>query len=125
MSFSVESERGAILLACHIVDNFLLQKISENKNPKASQRVLRDTTNFGGAFGSLSMKTKSLFVLGILSEQVFNAVESLRGIRNKAAHSENAFSLATRGPGDQMLGANLHYPLVRQPEILGNLGHRL
>lgn len=86
-----ESERGALLLACHIVDNFLLEMISKNKNEKVSNSILDDTTNYGGAFGNLSAKSKSLFVLGILGKQTFGAIEGLRQIRNKAAHSANEF----------------------------------
>ncbi|TDT75445.1 hypothetical protein BDE40_2176 [Litoreibacter halocynthiae] len=89
-----ESERGAVLLSCHIIDDFLMEMIKTHKAEGVSQKVLADTTGYGGAFGSLSMKSKALFVLGILTEQSFSAIEKLRGIRNKAAHSSQVFRIS-------------------------------
>ncbi len=88
-----ESERGSVLLACHIVDEFLFEMISKYKNSNVSGKVFKDTTGYGGAFGSLSMKSKALFVLGVISDQSFKAIDELRSIRNKAAHSSVSFKL--------------------------------
>ncbi len=89
-----ESERGAVMLACHIVDDFLEEIIRNKKADHVPKKVLKDTLGYGGAFGSLSMKSKALFVLGLLSKQTFKAIDDLRYVRNKAAHSKDAFLIS-------------------------------
>ncbi len=89
-----ESERGAVLLAVHIIDDFLAELIKDTKPAHVSKEIFKDVTNFGGAFGSISGKSKGLYVLGLLSKQSFDAINALRQVRNEAAHSGRPFLIA-------------------------------
>lgn len=89
-----ESERGAALLACHIIDDFLKELIERQKPEHVTTKVFKEATSMGGAFGSFGLKLRGLYVMGFISEQSFTAIDKLKSIRNKAAHSASPFAIA-------------------------------
>jgi len=88
-----ESGRGAILIGTTCVedhlDNFILRILPKNSKTYTS-RLLK----YPGPLGTFSGKIELLFAFRLITERFYKALNSLRKIRNMAAHSSNDFNLA-------------------------------
>ncbi len=85
-----ESERGAVLIGGSKVDEYLellVVKILPKKNKNYQNRLLK----YPGALSSFSGKIELLFAFRIIDEYLYNSLNTLRKIRNEAAHSSNEF----------------------------------
>lgn len=85
-----ESERGAVLIGGSKVDEYLeslVIKILPKKNKNYQNRLLK----YPGALSSFSGKIELLFAFRIIDEYLYNSLNTLRKIRNEAAHSSNEF----------------------------------
>lgn len=90
-----ESDRGAVLVAAAFVEEaleHLLRQVLTVKSPNASNdRLPRQldkllSPGMEAPLGSFSARTSACFVLGIVDDSYFNALESLRTLRNDFAH---------------------------------------
>jgi len=87
-----ESERGAVLVGGSKIDEYLenlVIKILPVKSKSYQSRLL----NYPGPLSSFSGKIELLFAFRIIDEKLYNSLNSLRKIRNDAAHSSKDFSL--------------------------------
>jgi DNA-binding MltR family transcriptional regulator len=86
-----ESDRGAILIGASKVEEYL-EKLILSILPKEQKSYTSKLLNYPGAISSFSGKIELLFAFRIIDERLYNSLNSLRIIRNKAAHSSEAFS---------------------------------
>ncbi len=87
-----ESDRGAILIGASKVEDYLASLILQvlpNRTKKYADRLL----NYPGALSSFSGKIELCYAFRIIEERVYIALNTLRKIRNDAAHSDRTFSL--------------------------------
>lgn len=80
-----ESDRGLILTLAAVLDDICkewLQDIFNHGNRKARD----DLFGSNGAFATFSSRLKALYCLGKLSDALYADVNTLRGLRNEAAH---------------------------------------
>lgn len=86
-----ESERGAILIGASKVEDYLYNlvlRILPIKTKKYTDRLL----NYPGPLSSFSGKIELCFAFRVIDEEIYNALTTLRKIRNNAAHSDETFS---------------------------------
>ncbi|MCB9222911.1 MAG: hypothetical protein R2780_13400 [Crocinitomicaceae bacterium] len=87
-----ESDRGAILIGTSYVEiqleKFILEILPEQSN-KYQTRLL----NYPGPLSSFSSKIELLYAFRYINLTHYNSLNSLRKIRNKAAHEKREFKL--------------------------------
>lgn len=84
-SFNKESDRGAVLLATSILDEWLLDIIQSYLiNDKVSNELL---LGFGAPLGTFSARIKAAFSLGLIEKNEFEEINIIRKIRNEFGHS--------------------------------------
>ena len=88
-----ESDRGSVLIACHIIDDCLLDLVSKNCAARVTKKLFSDLTTGTGPLSSLSGKIGVLYLLGAITEQSYEAINQLRKVRNKAAHTATQFNI--------------------------------
>lgn len=87
-----ESERGAVLIGTSKVEEYLeklVRKILPSKSKSYTSRLLK----YPGAISSFSGKIELLYAFRIIDKRFYNSLNSLRKIRNNAAHSSEGFKL--------------------------------
>ena len=87
-----ESERGALLVGSGKVEEFLerlLTKILPLKQKSYRDRLL----SYPGPLSSFSGKIEILYAFRVIDKRVYDALSTLRKLRNQAAHSSNSFSI--------------------------------
>ena len=87
-----ESERGAILIGASKVENYL-ENLVLNILPSRTKKYTDRLLNYPGALSSFSGKIELCFAFRVIDERVYNSLNTLRKIRNEAAHSDKTFSL--------------------------------
>lgn len=88
-----ESDRGAVLVGAEHVARHL-KRLFEAVAPQAiSQRRLKETLGFPGALSSFSAKTEVAYLTRLISKDLYDAINHLRGLRNDLAHSPDSFRL--------------------------------
>ena len=87
-----ESERGAILIGTSKVEMHL-EALIKNILPSKQKSYTDKLLNYPGALSSLSGKIELCFAFRIIDKRLYNSLTSLRKIRNKAAHSDDFFTL--------------------------------
>jgi hypothetical protein len=88
-----ESDRGAVLIGASKVEEYL-ETLVLSILPKTSKSYTSRLLNYPGPISSFSGKIELLFAFRIIDEQLYNSLNELRTIRNKAAHSSDSFSLS-------------------------------
>ncbi len=87
-----ESGRGAILIGTSYVEehleNFILKILPENSK-KYTSRLF----NYPGPLSSFSSKLELSYAFRLISKRTYDSLNTLRKIRNDAAHSSNEFDL--------------------------------
>lgn len=86
-----ESDRGCALVAAAYLENevtALLNQFFVEMNKSARKELF----NFNGPVGTFSAKTKLAHAVGLISTEVRNALDLIRGIRNKCAHLQEPFN---------------------------------
>lgn len=89
-----ESDRGAVLIAADIVTQHL-DKAFVDCGPKYMKSRIKRMQSYPGIANTLSAKAEIAALCGWINEKCLNAIDGLRKIRNKAAHSDSEFSLDT------------------------------
>ncbi|WP_394693075.1 hypothetical protein [Hyphobacterium sp.] len=90
-----ESDRGAVLIAADIATQ-QLDKAFVSRGPKYMKSRIRRMQSYPGIASTLSAKAEIAGLCGWIDEKCLNAIDSLRKIRNEAAHSDGQFSLETQ-----------------------------
>ncbi len=84
-SFNKESDRGAVLLAASILDEWLLDIIQSYLiNDRVSNELL---LGFGAPLGTFSARTKAAYSLGLIEKNEYDEINIIRKIRNEFGHS--------------------------------------
>ena len=76
--------RSRIILGSTIIDE-LLRRLLERRLVN-DQKVLGEAFEFNGVLGTFSSRIKMCYLLGEISENIYNELEALRKIRNMCAH---------------------------------------
>jgi hypothetical protein len=111
-----ESDRGAALIAAETISNHLEESFRQI-SPEYFRRKASELVGYPGALSSLSARADVAALIGLIHENLYNAITMLRRIRNKAAHSNASFKL--RDENDRLqellrhLGPNLPFALPR------------
>lgn len=86
-----ESDRGCALVAAAYLENEVTALLNQFfvKMNKSAQKELSD---FNGPVGTFSAKIKLAYAMGLISSEVRNALDLIRGIRNKCAHLQKPFN---------------------------------
>lgn len=87
-----ESGRGAILIGATSVEEHLT-KLIEDTLPMKGEKYKKRLLKYPGALSSFSAKIELAFAFRLINENLYNSLNSLRELRNKAAHSSQLFSL--------------------------------
>ena len=96
-----ESERGAVMVACSIIDQCLVDNLKRIRPDNIKEKDYNGMLNGSGPFSSLYAKLNILYICSIISYQLYNSINFIRDVRNKAAHSFEGFEL--RNFKDQMI----------------------
>lgn len=88
-----ESERGAIIIGTAKVEE-QLSKFIEKILPNDSKKYKKKLLEYPGVLSSFSAKIELAYAFRLISENLYTSLNSLRKIRNEAAHSSNSFSIA-------------------------------
>jgi hypothetical protein len=94
--FSSETDRGAILIAADIVSAHLARTIEELAPLTFRAKRIKQLLNYPGVLSSFSARADIAYVAGFISETAHRSIDLLRNFRNKAAHSQDSFSLSER-----------------------------
>lgn len=76
--------RSKIILASTIIDE-LLRRLLERRLVN-DKKVLEAAFEFNGVLGAFSSRIEMCYLLGEISENIYNELEALRKIRNMCAH---------------------------------------
>ena len=83
-SFNQESDRGAVLIAASILDEWLSEIIETFLvKSKESKGLLFD---FSAPLGTFSARTKMAYSLGLIEKKEFEEINIIRKIRNEFGH---------------------------------------
>jgi len=99
-----ESERGAVLIAAAMIDDFLERSILAFLVEHQDTKKLIE--GFNAPIGTLSARTLAAFALGLLSESEYRECERVRKIRNVFAHNVHS---SFKDEALRAMCANLHY----------------
>lgn len=88
-----ESGRGAVIIGAAAVEEHL-EKFIEDILPKDTNKYKKRLLNYPGALSSFSAKIELAFAFRLISEKLYNSLNSLRELRNKAAHNSEHFTLS-------------------------------
>lgn len=87
-----ESERGAILIGTSKVEEYL-ENLVKQVLPNQTKKFKDKLFNYPGPLSSFSGKIELSYAFGVIDIELYNSLNALRQIRNKAAHSNEKFSL--------------------------------
>ena len=107
-----ESDRGAILIGTAQVEATLESLINAVIPTTISNKKRKTILNYPGVLSSFASKIEMAFVFRVIPKILYDALHSLREIRNAAAHSSEKFDLKDKsldvdnvlclGPATQM-----------------------
>jgi DNA-binding MltR family transcriptional regulator len=89
---SNESERGAVLIGTGKVEEYL-EKLVLKILPINSKTYTSRLLKYPGAISSFSGKIELLFAFRIIDKRLYDSLNTLRKVRNEAAHSVDEFKL--------------------------------
>lgn len=88
-----ESGRGALLIATAYVDDHLTKLIEMVMPADLSKNHKDKLFKYPGQLSSFSSKIELAYVFRLISKNIYDSLNSLRKIRNDAAHSPTKFEL--------------------------------
>ena len=91
--FITESDRGAVLIAADIVSAHLEVVIRELAPAAFSAKRLKGMLKYPGMLSSLASRADGALLAGFIDNVAYRSIETLRGLRNYAAHSQEGFQL--------------------------------
>ena len=83
-------------MAASQVDYFLEKALKEIAPKGISKNKLDNIFDFTGPLGTFSSRLNIALYLRIINDQVFQAINALRGLRNDVAHKPKTFSLSDK-----------------------------
>jgi len=86
-----ESNRGCALVAAAYLENEVAALLNQFF-VEMSKSARKELFDFNGPVGTFSAKIKLAYALGLISAEVRNALDLVRGVRNKFAHLQDAVS---------------------------------
>lgn len=92
VQMSEESPRGSILVGCAKVEEYL-SKVVVSIFPNQSNSYVKRLTKYPGPVSSFSANIELAYAFRIIDIRIYNCLNSLRKVRNKAAHSSETFSI--------------------------------
>ncbi len=97
-ALEAESDRGCVLIACHVLDVALEHKLRKHFSRrrqvvKKAVDPLFETTR---PFSSFWAKILTAYALSLLDDWAFEDLNSFRSIRNALAHSHGTFTFDTQ-----------------------------
>ena len=81
-----ESDRSFVLIAASALEQ-RTKDIFTHAFLYKNASMRREVLGFGGPLGTFSSRTKMLYCMGLISLQTYEDINSIRGTRNKFAHS--------------------------------------
>lgn len=90
-----EGDRGAMLVAGEMLSAFLGDALRRLQPGALEASDLDRLTKGVGPLASWSSRSRVAALVGLISPATLKALDDLREVRNKAAHSEKAFALNT------------------------------
>jgi DNA-binding MltR family transcriptional regulator len=87
-TLSKESDRGATLMAAAYIDDKLAELIKKYLI-KDRKKILDSLFNFNGAVGTFSSRANLAYCLGLIPENIYDDINTLRNIRNVFAHESS------------------------------------
>lgn len=94
--FASETDRGAVLIAGEMVSAHLRRIIAALAPAGFTKKRLGELLKYPGPLANFSARADIAFLAGFISEPSYKAITALRGLRNAAAHSADAFDLVSR-----------------------------
>jgi DNA-binding MltR family transcriptional regulator len=83
-----ESDRGCALVAAAYLENEIAALLSQSF-VEMNKSMRKELFDFNGPIGTFSAKIKLAYAMGLISAEVRNALDRIRGIRNKFAHLQH------------------------------------
>lgn len=93
--FAEETDRGAVLIAADIVSEHLRMVIESLAPAELGVKRTKEMLKYPGMLNTFAARADLAFMAGYISANAHKSIDLLRGIRNKAAHSQQAFVLKT------------------------------
>ena len=89
-----ESDRGCILIACHVLDTALAALLRSRfaRRRTVIKRAVDPLFEPTRPFSSFWAKINLAYALGLIHEWVYDDLHTIRGLRNLLAHSHASFS---------------------------------
>ena len=112
-----ESDRGAILIGAAHVEDHLRQLTAAVFPSRMSNKMVKSLLAYQGALGTFSNKIEVAYAFRLIPRSLYDALNSLRAIRNDAAHSPGVFNLRLQEDRiDRMLalGPDMHIKTRRR-----------
>ena len=88
-----ESLRGAIIIGTATVEDYLTELVTDIL-PVQTQAYKRRLLRYPGALSSFSAKIELSFAFRIIDRNLYDSLNHLRKLRNKAAHSTDEIAVA-------------------------------
>lgn len=88
-----EGDRGAMLVAGEMLSGFLRDALKTIRPEAVPKKDLSSLFGGSGPLGSWATRSRVAALIGLITPRTLQALEDLREVRNKAAHSEESFSL--------------------------------
>ncbi len=88
-----ESDRGAIIIGTQIVDEQLTMLIKEILPPDVTKQDAKRLVKYPGPLSSMSARIELCFAFRLIPLTLYTSLNTLREIRNEAAHSPKIFSM--------------------------------
>ncbi len=105
-SLNFESDRGCVLIACHVLDGSLEHRIRTQfvKRQAVLQKAVQPLFGPARPLSSFWAKTNLAYALSLLDDWAYDDLETIRKIRNTIAHSHGEFSFDKKETASLILG---------------------
>lgn len=106
-----ESERGAIIIGTSKVEE-QLEKYILKILPNDSKTYRKKLLDYPGILSSFSAKIELAYAFRLIGDNLYASLNTLRKIRNEAAHSPNSFSISEiRGRFEEVFNLGPSIPI--------------
>lgn len=88
-----ESDRGAVLMSCHFVDEALGNAIKAIAPSGFPDKRLKELLSYPGPLSSLASRERVVVLFGLIPVELGDCFGQLRRLRNHVAHGSHGFRL--------------------------------
>ena len=92
ISLFLETDRGAVIIGTEIMNELLLEFVIAIF-PEMSKEKLHRLIKYPGPLSSFASKIELSYAFRLIGKNLYDSLNELRKLRNKAAHSQEKFSL--------------------------------